>query len=182
MCDIVWVSQISVCKSAFPSAGNAVSLYRVKTLQQRPLLLREVKTQLPDCGVAHQARDDHLSRLSVMPPSTTDVNWLQVQPQRLPGCHSQQWWVKDIRLNWPTVMVDNFLHQLVSGSLPSQGWWFDVGEHWKPWERCRTERNDDDTGLLQEITNDRSATHSGAKFGRSAIRQLYPCFAFDECR
>jgi len=31
-------------------------------------------------------RIDHLSRLPVMPPSTFDVNWLQVQPQRLPGC------------------------------------------------------------------------------------------------
>ena len=47
-----------------------------------------------------------------------DVNWLQVQPQRFPGCQSQQWWAKDIRLDWPTVMFD-FLHQLVSGSLPS---------------------------------------------------------------
>jgi len=27
----------------------------------------------------------HLSRLPVMSPSTFDVNWLQVQPQRLPG-------------------------------------------------------------------------------------------------
>ena len=24
-----------------------------------------------------------------------------------------------LRLDWPTVMFDNFLHQLVSGSLPS---------------------------------------------------------------
>ena len=29
-------------------------------------------------------RVDNLSRLPVMPPSTFDVNWLQVQPQRLP--------------------------------------------------------------------------------------------------
>jgi len=29
-----------------------------------------------------------LSRLPVMPPSTFDVNWLQVQPQRLPGSMS----------------------------------------------------------------------------------------------
>ena len=27
--------------------------------------------------------------------------------------------VKDIRLDWPTFMFDDFLHQLVSGSLPS---------------------------------------------------------------
>jgi len=37
-------------------------------------------------------------------------------------------------LDWPTVVSDDFLHQLVSGSLPSQGWRFNVGEHWKPWE------------------------------------------------
>jgi len=57
MWDIVWVSpqglQISVCKSPFPSAGTAVSLFRAKTVQQRPLLPKEIKTRLPDCGVAH---------------------------------------------------------------------------------------------------------------------------------
>jgi len=46
-------AQISVCKSPFPSAGTAVSLFRAKTVQQKPLLPREVKTLLPDCGVAH---------------------------------------------------------------------------------------------------------------------------------
>ena len=30
-------TQISVCKSPFPSAGTAVSLFRAKTVQQRPL-------------------------------------------------------------------------------------------------------------------------------------------------
>jgi len=96
-------------KSPFPSAGTAVSLFRAKTVQQRPLLLREVET----------SRVDHLSQLPVMLPSTFDVNWLQVQPQRFSGCQSQQWWAKDIRLDWPTVMFDDFLHQLGSGSLPS---------------------------------------------------------------
>ena len=71
----------------------------------------------PGCRVAHQVRIDHLNRLPVMPPSTFDVNWLQVQPQLFPGCQLQQWWAKDIRLDWPTVMFDDFLHQLVSGSL-----------------------------------------------------------------
>ena len=50
---ITHLSQISVCKSPFPSAGTAVSLFRAKIVQQRPLLPREVETQLPDCGVAH---------------------------------------------------------------------------------------------------------------------------------
>ena len=40
-------TQISVCKSPFPSAGTAVSLFCAKTVQQRPLLPREVETRLP---------------------------------------------------------------------------------------------------------------------------------------
>jgi len=46
-------TQISVCKSPFPSAGTAVSLICANMVQQRPLLPREVETQLPDCGVTH---------------------------------------------------------------------------------------------------------------------------------
>ena len=46
-------TQISVCKSPFPSAGTAVSLFRAKMVQQRPLLPREVETRLPDFGVTH---------------------------------------------------------------------------------------------------------------------------------
>jgi len=42
-------TQISVCKSPC----TAVSLFRAKTVQQRPLLPREVETWLPDCGVTH---------------------------------------------------------------------------------------------------------------------------------
>ena len=38
------------CKSPFPSAGTAVSLFRAKTVQQRPLLPREVETWLPIVG------------------------------------------------------------------------------------------------------------------------------------
>ena len=61
-----------------------------------------------------------------------------------------QWWAKDIRLDLPIVMFDDFLHQLVSGSLPSQSWRFNVGEHRKPWERCRTESTRDEThGTVQ---------------------------------
>ena len=40
-------TQIGVCKSPFPSAGTAVSLFHAKTVQQRPVSLREVETQLP---------------------------------------------------------------------------------------------------------------------------------------
>ena len=46
-------TQISVCKSPFSSAGTAVSPFRTKMVQQRPLLPMEVETRLPDCGVAH---------------------------------------------------------------------------------------------------------------------------------
>ena len=44
-------TQISVWKSPFPSTGIAVSQFRAKMVQQRPLLPREVETWLPDCGV-----------------------------------------------------------------------------------------------------------------------------------
>ena len=36
--------QCSVCKLPFPSAGTAVSLFRAKTVQQKPLLPSEVET------------------------------------------------------------------------------------------------------------------------------------------
>ena len=78
--------RLGLATKTFSSAGIAVSLFRAKTVQ-RELLPREVKTWLQDCGVAHSLRVEHLSRLLVMPPSTFDVNWLQVQPERLPGCH-----------------------------------------------------------------------------------------------
>ena len=43
-------TQISVCKSPFLSAGTAVSLFRAKTVQQRPLLPREVTVHWQDSG------------------------------------------------------------------------------------------------------------------------------------
>ena len=46
-------TQINVCKSPFPSAGTAVSLFRAKTVQQRPPLPREVETRLSNCDVTH---------------------------------------------------------------------------------------------------------------------------------
>ena len=50
---IVSICKWSICKSPFPSAGTAVFLFCAKTVQQRPLLLREVETRLPGCGVTH---------------------------------------------------------------------------------------------------------------------------------
>ena len=55
----------------------SVFIKRILELEQRPLLPREVETRLPDCWDAQQVRI-HLSRLPVMPPSTFNVNWLQV--------------------------------------------------------------------------------------------------------
>ena len=57
-----------------------------------------------------------------MPPSTFDVNWLQVRPQWLLGCQSWQWWVKDIRLNWPIVMFDMSCFAMIAADKrPRQG-------------------------------------------------------------
>jgi len=39
-------TQISVCNSLFPSAGTTVSLLRAITVQQRPLLPREVESKV----------------------------------------------------------------------------------------------------------------------------------------
>ena len=44
-------TQISVCKLPFPYAGTAVSLFRAKTVQQRPLLPRKV-----DIIITHTVR------------------------------------------------------------------------------------------------------------------------------
>jgi len=41
-------------------------------------------------------------------------------------------------------MFDEFLLQFVSGSLALKGWRFNVEEHWKPLERCRTEGTRDE--------------------------------------
>jgi len=63
-------TQISVCKSPFPSAGTAVSLFRVKTVQQRPLLPREVETcmltpadKMGTCSVLASLKAGHLPTL-----------------------------------------------------------------------------------------------------------------------
>jgi len=55
-------TQISVCKLPFPSA---VSLFRAKTVQQRPLLPREVETWLPLIPV---------SIGNIIAPAVLDVN------------------------------------------------------------------------------------------------------------
>ena len=85
MWNIIWVSpqghrSVSVSRHFLLQAPQCPCSVQ-KRFSRRPLLPREVETRLPDCGVTHQVRIDHLSQLPVMPPSTFDVNWLQVQPQ-----------------------------------------------------------------------------------------------------
>ena len=90
---------MSVSRHFLLQAPQSVSLFRAKMVQQSALLSREIETRLLDCGVAHYVKIDHLSRLPVMTPSIFDVSWLQVQSQRLPGCQSQKWSVKDITMH-----------------------------------------------------------------------------------
>ena len=104
MRDIVWVSpqghrSVSVSR-LFPSAGTAVSLFRAKTVQQRPLLSREVETRLPDCGVTHQVRIDHLSRLPVMPPST-----IAVRPRDAVSSQLQQYIISDTTFYYELLLL-----------------------------------------------------------------------------
>ena len=57
------ILQISVCKSLFSSAGTEVSLFRVKTVQQRLLLSREIETRLPVVA-SHTRWKLNIARLS----------------------------------------------------------------------------------------------------------------------
>jgi len=59
----------------FPSAGTAVSLFRAKTVQQRPLLPREVETWLPDCW-REATRRVQLSRNQA---AVDHVRWVAVE-------------------------------------------------------------------------------------------------------
>jgi len=66
-------TQISVCKSPFPSAGTAVSLFRAKTVQQRPLLPRDVEThqfRSPGTETNHTFSRNRKS-LACLPTETT---------------------------------------------------------------------------------------------------------------
>jgi len=63
MC-LITGAQISVFKAPSLSTGTAVPLTGTETVQERPLLLWEGETRLPDCGVINQVGIDHLSRLT----------------------------------------------------------------------------------------------------------------------
>jgi len=57
-----------------------MSLTGAETVQERPLLLWEGETRLPDCGVVHQVGTDHRRRLAGFPPLTFDVGWSHDTP------------------------------------------------------------------------------------------------------
>jgi len=44
---------VRTLRTLFVYATTAVSQFRAKTVQQIPLLTREVENRLPDCGVTH---------------------------------------------------------------------------------------------------------------------------------
>ena len=60
-----------------------MTLSGAETVQERPLLSRESKAQLSDCGVIHEVCIDHRGRLPGFSPLTVDVNWFRLTPQRL---------------------------------------------------------------------------------------------------
>jgi len=76
---------VGVCEFPFLLTGIAVTLSGVEAVQEGPLLSRESKTRLSDCGVIHEVGIDHRGRVPGFSPLTVDVNWFQVMPQRLSG-------------------------------------------------------------------------------------------------
>jgi len=76
---------VGVCEFPFLLTGTAVTLPGVEVVQKRPLLSRESKTSLLDCGVVHEVGIDHRSRLPELSPLTVDIIWFQLMPQRLSG-------------------------------------------------------------------------------------------------
>jgi len=132
MSDIVWVSpqgQISVCKSPFPSAGTAVSLFRANCSAETTVaeggrnpvaglwghtytrweltIWADFQLCLYRLLMSTGCKSSHSSFLDVSRSNggLSISGWIG-QLSCFMGCH------------------DDFLHQLVSGSLPSKGWRF----------------------------------------------------------
>ena len=59
----------------FLPTSTAVTLPGAEVVQERPLLSRESKTRLSDCGVVQEVGIDHQGRLQGFSPLTADVNW-----------------------------------------------------------------------------------------------------------
>jgi len=123
MWDIVWVS---------PQGHRSVSVSR-RFLLQAPQFPCSVRKRFsrdhccrgrskPGCRIV----GSHTRWLTTWADFQLCLHWLLMST----GCKSSHngfldvsrsniWWAKDIRLDWPTVMFDDFLNQLVSDSLPS---------------------------------------------------------------
>jgi len=76
---------VGVYEFPFLPTSTAVTLSGAEAVQERPVLSRECKTRLSDCGVVHEVGTDHRSRLPRNSPLTVDVNWFQLTPQALSG-------------------------------------------------------------------------------------------------
>jgi len=97
----------------FLLTGATVTVRSLETVKQGPLLSWKIETWLPNCGVIHYGKVDHLSRLPVFFPLTFDVQcpYNHILPQRLPGWKTGMRKVSNIRMNWPIVMSYNLLHE-----------------------------------------------------------------------
>jgi len=94
--DIVWVSpqghrSVSVSRHFLLQAPQ--SLFCVKTVQQGPLLLREVETRLPDCRVTHYVRIDHtitdiIHQYTLYSCGTATQDWPAEASCSCPSVHS----------------------------------------------------------------------------------------------
>ena len=71
---------VGVCEFPFLLTGTAVTLSGAEAVQERPVLSRESKTWLSDCGVIREVGIDHRGRLAGFSPLTVDCrrsrsNW-----------------------------------------------------------------------------------------------------------
>ena len=75
-----------------------MTLSGAETVQERPMLSRESKARLSDCGLVHEVCIDYRGRLPGFSPLTVDVNWFRLMPQRLSACQAKWWWVGDVMM------------------------------------------------------------------------------------
>jgi len=75
------------------------------------------------------------------------------------GCKSRHSSFLDVSRSNGGLRISGWIGQLscltiFSTSLSVAGWRFNVGEHWKPWERCRTEGARDEAHSRVQLHND----------------------------
>jgi len=78
-------TQVGICELPSLLTGTAATLSGAEVVQERPLLSRESKNGLSDCGIIHEVGIDHQGRLPGFSPLIVDVSWFQLTPQRLSG-------------------------------------------------------------------------------------------------